>query len=153
MKLRLVAVGRLREAYIEAAAADFRRRLGRYEAIEEIEVPASHGGEPGRAVRQEGDRIVRLLDPGEPLWLLERTGIQLASREIVTHLADLTRVGHARVTIAIAGTYGASDELIARANFCWSLSRLTFLHEWVRVLVLEQLYRAAKIARNEPYHH
>jgi len=55
--------------------------------------------------------------------------------------------------VVIAGTYGASPELLARATFRWSLSKLTFLHEWARMIVLEQLYRAAKIARNEPYHH
>jgi len=153
VKLRLVAVGKVREPYLAAAAQDFRRRLQRYETFEEIEVAANHGGDAERAMRDEGERIVRSLGPGEPFWLLERTGTQLASLELVSRLAELRRDGHARLTIAVAGTYGASAELIARADFCWSLSRLTFLHEWVRALVLEQLYRAAKVARNEPYHH
>ena len=153
MKLRLVAVGRVREAYVAAAAEDFRRRLRRYEAIEEIEVAATHGGDEERAMREESERILQLMEPGEPLWLLERTGTQLSSPELVTRLADMRRDGRARLTLAIAGTYGASADLVARADFCWSLSRATFLHEWVRAIVLEQLYRAAKIARNEPYHH
>jgi 23S rRNA (pseudouridine1915-N3)-methyltransferase len=58
-----------------------------------------------------------------------------------------------RLTLVIAGTYGAAPALLERADFMWSLSQLTFLHEWARMLVLEQLYRAAKIARDEPYHH
>ena len=153
MKLRLVAVGKVREPYLAAAAEDFRRRLRRYESLDELEIAPSRGGDRERTTREEGGRILRLLEPGEPLWLLERTGTQLASPELVTQLANLRRDGHARLTLAIAGTYGASAELLARADFCWSLSRLTFLHEWVRALVLEQLYRAAKIARNEPYHH
>jgi 23S rRNA (pseudouridine1915-N3)-methyltransferase len=57
------------------------------------------------------------------------------------------------VTFAIAGADGASETLLERANVRWSLSPLTFLHEWARIIVLEQLYRAAKIAANEPYHH
>ena len=62
-------------------------------------------------------------------------------------------VNVALLTLVIAGTYGAAPALLERAQFRWSLSRLTLLHEWARALVLEQLYRAAKIAANEPYHH
>lgn len=152
MKIRLVAVGKLREPYIAAACADFRSRLRRYHPFDEIEVAASHGSDPERAMREEGERIVRTLDPGDPLWLLERTGEELASLELVERLRGASALGITRLTIAVAGTYGASSALLARADFRWSLSRLTFLHEWARALVLEQLYRAAKISRNEPYH-
>ncbi len=136
-----------------AAAADFRARLSRYESYEEVEVAAAHGSDPERAKREEGQRLLHLLEPGEPLWLLERTGRELSSDGLVQKLAATARLGHSRLTLAIAGTYGASTALSARADFCWSLSQLTFLHEWTRALVMEQLYRAAKIARNEPYHH
>ncbi|GAC1308668.1 MAG: 23S rRNA (pseudouridine(1915)-N(3))-methyltransferase RlmH [Vulcanimicrobiaceae bacterium] len=153
VKIRLIAVGKLREAYVTRACADFRARLRRYDPFEEIEVAASPGGDPERAMREEGERIVRALEPAEPLWLLERTGTQLASIELAQHLRALAGDGTTRLTIAVAGTFGASPALLDRAQFRWSLSRATFLHEWVRALVLEQLYRAAKIARNEPYHH
>ena len=153
VKTRLIAVGKLRERYIAEAAADFRTRLRRYDPFEELEVAASTGSDPARAMREEGERIVRALEPGEPLWLLERTGDELSSTELVTRLHDAGRSGVTRLTIAVAGTYGASEALLARADFRWSLSRLTLLHEWARALVLEQLYRAAKISRNEPYHH
>ena len=153
MKTRLIAVGRVREPYIAAAAADFRTRLRRYDPFEEIEVAASAGCDPDRAMREEGERIVRALEPSEPLWLLERTGVELSSQEFVERLAATRQSGIARLSIAVAGTFGASEALLSRATFRWSLSRLTFLHEWARALVLEQLYRAAKISRNEPYHH
>ena len=87
------------------------------------------------------------------LWLLERDGTELSSVELAQHLRALADEGIQRLVLAIAGAYGASEELVARADLRWSLSRLTFLHEWARALVVEQLYRAAKIARNEPYHH
>ena len=61
--------------------------------------------------------------------------------------------GRSRLTLVVAGAFGPPQEVIERANFLWSLSELTFLHEWARIIVLEQLYRAAKIIRNEPYHH
>ena len=153
MKLRVVAVGKVRESYIIAAVDDFARRLARYEPFSIVEVAASPGSDPERAMREEGERIIRALDPGEPLWLLERTGAQLASITLSERLRVLADAGTSRLTIAIAGTFGASPALLERATFAWSLSQLTFLHEWARAIVLEQLYRAAKIARNEPYHH
>ena len=153
MKLRVIAVGKIRESYIAAGVYDFARRLARYEPFAMVEVAASSGNDPERAVREEGERIVRALEPGEPLWLLERTGTQLGSIELSERLRALADIGTTRLTIAIAGTYGASLALAERATFAWSLSELTFLHEWARAIVLEQLYRAAKIVRNEPYHH
>jgi 23S rRNA (pseudouridine1915-N3)-methyltransferase len=72
----------------------------------------------------------------------------------LAHRLDKLAVsGISRVVFVIAGTYGAAPELLARANVRWSLSTLTFLHEWARIIVLEQVYRAAKISANEPYHH
>jgi 23S rRNA (pseudouridine1915-N3)-methyltransferase len=153
VKLRLIAVGKVRERYIAEAVADFRTRLQRYESFEEIEVQASPGSDPERAKREEGERILRVLVPGERLWLLERTGTSLSSVELATQLTALADAGTQRLAFAIAGTFGASAELLARADFRWSLSSLTLLHEWARALVVEQLYRAAKISRNEPYHH
>ena len=143
----------MRESYMAQAAADFRTRFARYESYEEIEVAASHGGDAERAVRTEGERILAALVPGDVVWLLDRTGAPLSSPELAQRLVRLADAGTRRIVFVIAGPYGASEPLAARADFRWSLSPLTFLHEWARAIVLEQLYRAAKIARNEPYHH
>jgi 23S rRNA (pseudouridine1915-N3)-methyltransferase len=153
MKIRIVAVGKVREPYIATALADFRARLRHYLTYDEIEVAAAHGADQARAMREEGERILKALEPGDVLWLLERDGSELSSVELSERLRVLADGATRRLVLAIAGTYGASEELLARADFRWSLSRLTFLHEWARALVVEQLYRAAKIGRNEPYHH
>ncbi len=153
MLYRIIAVGRLREPYLAAAAADFRRRLAPYHRLEEIEVRAADGERPQAAMAVEAAAILRAVAPHDHLWLLERDGEELDSIEVSQRLERLANQGISRVTFAIAGTYGAAPELAARADFRWSLSRLTLLHEWARALVLEQLYRATKIARNEPYHH
>lgn len=153
MQLRLIAVDKIRASYVGAACGEFRKRLEPYFHFEEIEVRASHGGDPRVAIRDEGERILRLIRPDEVVWLLERTGTPLSSVELSQKIETIAREGISRLTFVVAGTYGASDALLARANFTWSLSPLTFLHEWARALLLEQLYRAAKIARNEPYHH
>ncbi|MGP6189112.1 MAG: 23S rRNA (pseudouridine(1915)-N(3))-methyltransferase RlmH [Vulcanimicrobiaceae bacterium] len=151
--MRLISVGKLREPYVAEACDDFGTRLRRYESFEQLEVAASHGSDLARAMREEGERVMRAIAPGDAVWLLERGGSQLSTTELAERLRALAAAATSRLVLVVAGTYGASDELLARADFHWSLSRLTFLHEWTRALVLEQLYRAAKIARNEPYHH
>lgn len=105
------------------------------------------------AIREEAERILKLLHQDDCVWLLDREGQELSSEELSGKIAAIANAGTRRMTLVVAGTYGAGDALRNRADFRWSLSRLTFLHEWARMIVLEQLYRAAKIARNEPYHH
>ena len=151
--VRLIAVGKLRERYVAEALADFRTRLRPYHRLEEVEVRAADGADAARATRSEGEAILKLLDPADHVWLLERSGEAMSSQELSRRIERLPHQGIARVTFVIAGTYGASPELQARADVRWSLSPLTFLHEWARLIVVEQLYRAAKIARDEPYHH
>ncbi len=153
MTIRLIVVGKVRERYIADAVADFRTRLRPYHRLEEAEVRAADGGDPERAMRAEGEAILKLLDPSDTVWLLERSGSSFSSEELARRIERLPHEGVARLTVIVAGTYGASAALLARADLRWSLSPLTLLHEWARALVLEQLYRAAKIARDEPYHH
>lgn len=153
MIVRLIAVGKVRERYIAAAMADFRTRLRPYHRLEEVEVRAADGADPERAMRTEGEAILKLLDPADTVWLLERSGSAFSSEELARRIERLPHEGVARLTVIVAGTYGASPALLARADLRWSLSPLTLLHEWARALVLEQVYRAAKIARDEPYHH
>jgi 23S rRNA (pseudouridine1915-N3)-methyltransferase len=130
-----------------------RERLSHYHSYQEIEVRAGDGSDPLAAMRNEAERILRQLRPDDHVWLLDRGGSELSSPKLAERLENVGRDGMQRLTLVIAGTYGAAPQLIERANFLWSLSQLTFLHEWARMLVLEQLYRAAKIARDEPYHH
>ena len=153
VNVRLIAVGKVRERYVADALADFRGRLRAYHRLEEVEVRAADGGDPVRAMRKEGESILALLEPGDHVWLLERTGELISSEELSRRIERLPHQGIARLTFVVAGTFGASEALLARADVRWSLSPLTLLHEWARALVLEQLYRAAKIARDEPYHH
>ncbi len=151
--MRLIAVGKLREPYLAAAAADFRKRLQPYHRLEEIEIRAADGAQPDRAMVSEGEAVLRAIAPADVVWLLEREGNEFSSLELAERIERAAVDGISALTFVVAGTYGASPAVHARANVRWSLSRLTLLHEWARVLVLEQLYRAAKIARGEPYHH
>jgi len=153
MRIRLIVVDKLRARYVAEACAEFRKRLAPYYPYEEVEVRAGHGSDPQTAMRDEAARILPLLRADERVWLLERSGTQLSSEELAQKLQSVAHDGIARLTFVVGGTYGVDASLLARADFLWSLSDLTFLHEWARMIVLEQLYRAAKIVRNEPYHH
>ncbi len=153
MNIRLIGVGKVRERYLAAAIDDFRRRLTPYHRLEEIDLRSVSGTEPARAVARESTAILEALKPGEDVWLLERSGLQFSSDELSKRLDQLTVGGTSQLTIVVAGTHGVNEAVMARANVLWSLSRLTFLHEWARAIVFEQLYRAAKISRGEPYHH
>jgi 23S rRNA (pseudouridine1915-N3)-methyltransferase len=153
MRYRLVCVDRVRERYVAAAVDDFARRLRRYHPLDVVEVPAGHGADPQRAMREEASSILTLLDASDRVWLLEREGREWSTLELSGRLSALQHDGIRSVTVIVAGAFGASDALQRRADALWSLSRLTLLHEWARALALEQLYRCAKIARGEPYHH
>jgi 23S rRNA (pseudouridine1915-N3)-methyltransferase len=153
MQLRLIAVGKLRSPQIAELCVELRKRLAPYYPYEEIEVRPGNGKNALDAMRDESERIRRHMRPDDRVWLLERTGTQLSSQALAQRLDDVAHSGISRLTFVVAGTYGADDALLERAELHWSLSDLTFLHEWARAIVLEQLYRAAKILRNEPYHH
>lgn len=153
MIVRVVAVDRVRTPYVARACEDFRARLRAYHTYDEIEVRAGNGRDPHAAMREEAERIARHLREDDRVWLVDRSGTQLSSEALAARIADVGRSGAQRLTLVIGGTYGTTETLRRRAEFVWSLSELTFLHEWARAIVLEQLYRAAKIAHNEPYHH
>lgn len=152
MQIRLIAAGKLRETYVAAACAEFAKRLAPYYPLEIVEVKAASGGDPAAAMRDEGARILACAG-SDTLWVLERAGSQLSSEELAAHLSAVVHGGARRLCLAVGGTFGLDAAVLERAQFTWSLSKLTFLHEWARMLVLEQLYRAAKIQRGEPYHH
>ncbi|MBV8490705.1 MAG: 23S rRNA (pseudouridine(1915)-N(3))-methyltransferase RlmH [Candidatus Eremiobacteraeota bacterium] len=153
MQVRLIAVDRIRTHYVADACAEMRKRLAPYYAYDEIEVAPGRGADPRAAMREERARILKHVHADDRMWLLERTGMQLSSLDVASRIEEIAHSGARRWVLVVAGTFGADPALRERAEFAWSLSNLTFLHEWARAIVLEQLYRAAKIARNEAYHH
>jgi 23S rRNA (pseudouridine1915-N3)-methyltransferase len=153
MQIRLIAVDKIRSPQAAATCAELRKRFAPYYPYEELEVRAGNGKNAAEAMRDESERVMRHLRPDDRVWLLERTGTQLSSEALAKRLDAVAHAGASRLTFVVAGTFGSDAALVERAEFLWSLSDLTFLHEWARMIVLEQLYRAAKILRNEPYHH
>jgi 23S rRNA (pseudouridine1915-N3)-methyltransferase len=149
MNISIVAVDKLREPYARTGCALYLERLGRYYGVTVIETRKEAGT---GAVLLEGRAILGRIDDDDIVWALDRSGIAMSSTDLARRIGDVERSGKRRLVIAIGGPEGLDESVLARADLRWSLSPLTFLHEMARLIALEQLYRAAKIGRGEPYH-
>lgn len=145
MNIRIVAVDKMRERYLADGCAHYVQRLAPYAsvAVEEIRAGLAPGEEAAALLKRAGGGVV---------WALDREGAQPSSLDLARAVADVERSGARELALVIGGPDGLSRGVIERAAFVWSLSRLTFLHEMARLIALEQLYRAMKINRAEPYH-
>lgn len=158
MEVYIVAVGKVKEKFLVAGIEEYAKRLRPYIKLEiregaEEKVPDPLSpGQAARIMELEGRSLLRLLPPGAYTIALDRQGQMLSSEELAEHMAYLALRGRSQVAFVIGGTLGLSEEVLARADFKLSFSRLTFPHQLMRLLLLEQLYRAWKIQRGEPYH-
>lgn len=152
MRLRIISVGKKHDAAIAEAINDYTKRLSRTVQTE-WELIAPSGLPELRARTDESERIVQRLRPLETVWLLDERGTQVSSPALSQRLDTLLTSGVGQCTIIIGGAYGVDDALRDRADFIWSLSKLVFPHQLVRLVVVEQLYRATEIARGSGYHH
>ena len=145
MNLTIIAVDKMREAYLRTGCEKYQRRLAPHLPVTVVEVkPAS--------LEVEGKTMLARIDADSLVWALDREGEAISSTQLATRLARAQNSGRKRLTLLIGGPDGLHSSALARADFRWSLSPLTFLHEMARLVVLEQLYRAVKINRGEPYH-
>ena len=155
MRYAVVAVGKLKEKFWVQACAEYVKRLGAYAKVEMREVadidPARAGGvEASRA--REGQEIIAAIPARSHVILLAIDGKQRSSEQFSAHLDELALRGKSDLTFVIGGSDGVSPEVRARANETFSFGSITLPHNLARVVLLEQLYRACKISRGEPYH-
>ena len=146
MKITLIAVGKLKEKFLVAGVAEYVKRLRKFARIEVGEVPEC------RTLEEEGRRILSMVPPNSWLCVLDVSGVELSSEDFANKIAALTLDGVSDLTFAIGGAFGVSDELRRAADFRLSLSRMTLTHQMARLVLVEQIYRAFKINRHEPYH-
>ncbi len=153
MRLTLVCVGRLSRAYAPVAAhyAQLLRPYANLEVREVAEVPLGQGEERVKAL--EADAIRRQVRPGEYTVVLDRTGMEFDSESLSARMAEQKLHGRSGFQFILGGALGLDGRLLDTADLVWSLSKLTFPHQLARCVVLEQLYRAVRIERGEPYHH
>jgi 23S rRNA (pseudouridine1915-N3)-methyltransferase len=154
VRVRVIAVGTRMPAWVKSACDDYLTRLkpGLGVSLQALE-PATRtaAGDPQRAVTTEGRRLLEALRPGEFVAALDERGTQLSTRELAAWLKQRMQEG-TDLAFLIGGADGLAPQVLERANFKWSLSRLTLPHAMVRVLLSEQLYRAHSILANHPYH-
>lgn len=156
MKIVITAVGKTSTDYIRHGINQYLERLKHYiPVVLQIlpDIKASKSMTPDMQKIKEGEIMLSALQPGDWLILLDERGKQPTSREFSGMIEEYMNRGLKRVVFAIGGPYGFSREVYNRANGLLSLSRMTMTHEMVRLIFVEQIYRAMTILRGEPYHH
>jgi 23S rRNA (pseudouridine1915-N3)-methyltransferase len=154
MQITVAAVGTRLEAWVYQAFESYEKRLPRHLnfSLEEIPLARRSGSvAAGSAVAEEGERLLKFVRPGALALALDEHGRQWSSEELARELSGWL-LHYSHVAILIGGPDGLSESCRARADRLWSLSRLTFPHGLVRVLLAEQLYRAWTIHQGHPYH-
>ena len=158
MNVKIVCVGKLKEAYFEAACAEFQKRLKRFCTLEIVELadekaPESlHPSEETLVKEKEGRRILNAIGAKDVVAALAIDGRMLSSEEFAAFVKQKEDTGCRTLTFVIGGSLGLSSEVLSRADARLSFSRMTFPHRIARLLLLEQLFRAYKINAHETYH-
>ena len=155
MKVNLLVVGKTVNKELEHMIADYCQRLKHYISFELITLPdlKNTKGLTEEQIKQaEGELILAKLGPSADVVLLDEHGVEYRSIELAQWMQKKQNAGR-DLWLVIGGPYGFSEAVYSRANSQLSLSKLTFSHQMIRLLVVEQLYRAMTILRGEPYHH
>ncbi len=149
MQIKILCVGKLKEKYWQDAVAEYKKRLTPYAKLEIQEIKESRSDD----ICEEGENILDKLSPEDYVIALAIKGKKFASEEFSAQIEKIMADGSKKATVfIIGGSQGLADEVLKRANLEISFSAMTFPHQMMRVILLEQVYRAFKIMKNEPYH-
>ena len=158
MKITILSVGKIKEKYLSDAIAEYSKRLGRYCRLNIIHVQDEKApDEPSNTQKQlildkEASRLEAHIENGTHLIALAINGQPLSSEELAEKINSLGLSGQSNITFVIGGSLGLSDKILSRADMLLSFSKMTFPHQLMRVILLEQIYRSFKIISHEPYH-
>lgn len=156
MKILLLLIGKTDASYLAEAIEEYKSRLTHYAPFELLVLPDiknSRNMSETQQKEREGGLILKQLQPGDCLVLLDENGREFSSVQFASYMEKKMQAIPRRLVFAIGGPYGFCDEVYKAAQEKISLSRMTFSHQMVRLIFLEQLYRAFTILNNEPYHH
>lgn len=156
MKLHLWSIGKNHEPYVKDGIDEFTQRISNYYPVQWniIPVPKNAGMLSEMDLRKkEGELVLQWLQRDDYLVTLDSRGKQLTSEELALFMQSRANESIKNLVFLIGGAYGIDDTILKRANYTWSLGKLTFPHQLVRLILAEQLYRACTIQRNEKYHH
>ncbi len=158
MNITILCIGKLKERYWTEAVQEYSKRLGKYctltiNELKEDKAPDNASAAEETAVKDaEGKSILKQIKKDAYVIALEIKGKELTSEALSEKIEALAVSGKSDLVFLIGGSLGLSDEVLARADFGLSFSRMTFPHQMMRVILLEQIYRSFKIIRNETYH-
>lgn len=150
------SIGKSNEAYVKQGVEDFSKRINNYfKADWEIIAPPKNAGKiTAEALKKsEGDIVLSKLHKDDFLIALDERGLQLTSEGLSAQIQQCANMASRKMVFLIGGAYGLHETVLKRANFQWSLSKLVFPHQLVRLILAEQVYRACTILKNEKYHH
>ena len=158
MRFYVICIGKLKDAYLRDGVAEFVKRMRPYGGITITELNESKiGDKPSdvdrkQVVIEEGERLLKNVPKNAYTVLLDVYGKTMSSEDLAKTVAKLEVDGVSDMAFIVGGDFGVSDELRRSVNYKLSFSPMTFTHQMVRLLLVEQIYRASKINRNEPYH-
>ncbi len=158
MKITIITVGKIKEKYLKDAISEYSKRLSRYCKMEIVEVadektPDNASETMEKQIRKkEGERIEKYIREGAYVIALAIDGKMLSSEELSEKMDSLGVQGISHIIYVIGGSIGLDENILKRADLLLSFSKMTFPHQLMRVILLEQIYRGYKILSNEPYH-
>lgn len=158
MKISILCVGKIKEAYLSEGIREYVKRLGRYCKLEIIEVPDEKAPENAGEAKnlqikeKEGERIFKYIKEDAYVIALALEGKQLDSVELSEKIEHLGIGGVSHIMFVIGGSLGLDKKILNRADYLLSFSRMTFPHQLMRMILLEQIYRSYRILTGQPYH-
>lgn len=155
MKIKIIALGKIKEKFLKDGIDEFIKRLTPYTSIEIVELnPVEIKDEnlTQKALEEEGEKILSLIKDDAFVITMEILGKQLSSEEFAQKINEITVSGTSELVFVIGSSCGLSKKVSQRADFKLSMSKMTFLHQFARLILVEQIYRAFKILKGEKYH-
>jgi 23S rRNA (pseudouridine1915-N3)-methyltransferase len=158
MQITIVSVGKLKEKYLKLGIAEYAKRLSAYCRLQQIEVADEQAPdnlsekEIEQMLHKEGTRLLQQVKPDQTVIALAIDGQAWSSEQFATELDRFATYGQSQIAFIIGGSHGLSPEVLQRADSKLSFSRMTYPHQLMRLILLEQVYRAFRIMRGEPYH-
>ncbi|MEG1781097.1 MAG: 23S rRNA (pseudouridine(1915)-N(3))-methyltransferase RlmH [Clostridium sp.] len=158
MRISLITVGKIKEKYLEDAIAEYSKRLSRYCKLDIIQLADEKTPDKASEALEtqikdkEGERILTNIKDGAFVIALSIDGRMLSSEELSAYIENLGVTGTSHIQFVIGGSLGLSENVLKRADYKLSFSKMTFPHQLMRVILLEQIYRSYRIMSGEPYH-
>ena len=158
MRVTVICVGKIKEKFFTDAIKEYEKRLSRYcklaitELLDEKTPDGASEALEEQIKKREGERILKAIPEGAYVIALAIEGKQLSSEELAEYVEHLGVTGTSHIVLIIGGSLGLAKEVLQRADYLLSFSKMTFPHQLMRVVLLEQVYRAYRIISGEPYH-